>query len=106
VVTAAEAKWSSDQSFSNVISMINIGADAYKTGSQIPAQSKGTTVYYKVCAEDSRGDNGCSQVFTISMDFPSYFQQLADKIRQDLDLLIKTIMKKIYQLLDFLSKII
>lgn len=63
-ISDALVMWSYDQSSGNVIQMASTGAAIYKTVSSIPAQSGGTTIYYKVCAEDTRGNNGCSQVYS------------------------------------------
>jgi len=54
--------WSTDQTHWTELEMIPYSGVTYKTVSDIPIQSEGTTIYYKVMAENNDGYIGLSNV--------------------------------------------
>ncbi|MBI9066872.1 MAG: endonuclease [Salinivirgaceae bacterium] len=79
-ITSATLNWGSDNSnLSNSISMVEAIAPTYTISNNIPAQAKGTTIYYTITAVNNDTKTRTSNVFSYSIpdyepsNYPSSF---------------------------------
>ncbi|HBS85019.1 MAG: hypothetical protein A2W91_07270 [Bacteroidetes bacterium GWF2_38_335] len=72
-INTAKCLWCTDGvTYGNVINMTLTGGNTYQTSTLIPAQTIGTTVYYKIEATDNTDETTTTPAYSYSVEAPSY----------------------------------
>jgi len=72
-ISTAKCLWCTDgTTFGNVINMTLTGGNTYQTSTLIPAQTIGTTVYFKIEATDNTDETTTTPAYSYTVEAPAY----------------------------------